>query len=200
MRTDKRREAVLQLRRRYERDEAHSRQVCKLALNLFDQLQSLHGLGSQERGWLEAAALLHDIGWSQMDEPHHKASLKLILQHGLPGWSEEETLVVANVARYHTKAPPQSKHRHFDRLDARHQETVILLAALLRLADGLDQFHNSSVKRILCSQKEQRVLLKLEAVENAELSLQGLEKKKDLFEEQYHRKIEVQVQALESDD
>ncbi|NLP12661.1 HD domain-containing protein [bacterium] len=186
---DKRMEGVFRLMRRYDLEEAHSRHVCKLALELFDQLQALHGLSALERQWLEAAALLHDIGWSQAVQAHHKASLRLILHERLPGWSDEEALIIANIARYHRKSLPCSKHRHFARLSSKRQESVIRLAALLRLADGLDSLHDGRVKRITCTSVDAQVRICLAAGRDASPALAGLDKKKELFEEHYRRKL-----------
>ena len=47
---------------RYQYDEAHSRQVAKLALAMFDKLGKHHGLDSHSRILLQATAQLHDIG------------------------------------------------------------------------------------------------------------------------------------------
>jgi len=186
---DIRMEGVFRLMRRYDHEEAHSRHVCKLALELFDQLQALHGLSALERQWLEAAALLHDIGWSQAGQAHHKASLRLILRERLPGWSDEEALIIANIARYHRKSVPRSKHRHFARLSSKRQESVIRLAALLRLADGLDRLHDGRVKRITCTSANAHVRIRLASGRDPSPALAGLEKKKELFEEHYRRKL-----------
>lgn len=60
--SDRRLVPVLDLARlRGDGDEAHWFAVSRLALQLFDQLQSLHHFGRQERFWLECAALLHTL-------------------------------------------------------------------------------------------------------------------------------------------
>jgi exopolyphosphatase / guanosine-5'-triphosphate,3'-diphosphate pyrophosphatase len=189
-------ESAHRLMRRYESEVEHARHVCRLALNFFDQLQSLHHLNELERQWLEAAALLHDIGWSQPGQAHHKASLQLILQEGMPGWSEEELLVVANIARYHRKSPPKAKHRYFARLPAVHQVTVARLAAILRLADGLDRLHDASVQQLICRQEDQQICITISAVGDAATALAGLERKKELFEELYLRTIVTDIQPV----
>jgi alpha-galactosidase len=48
---------------------------------LFDELQPLHLLGAQERFWLNAGALLHDIGWIEGQKGHHKTALRTILHN-----------------------------------------------------------------------------------------------------------------------
>ena len=57
-----RRRSVIELAERCNYSPTHAQQVAKLALALFDQTQSAHGLTDRERDWLEYAALLHDIG------------------------------------------------------------------------------------------------------------------------------------------
>ena len=76
-----RRSSVLGLARRCGWDEAHGRQVARLATQLFDSTTALHGLGLDDRELLEHAALLHDIGHHVAHESHHKHTCYLI-QHG----------------------------------------------------------------------------------------------------------------------
>ena len=56
----------MELGRRYDfgRGEGHALKVRDLALKIFDDAErlGLHGMGPRERLWLEAAALLHDVG------------------------------------------------------------------------------------------------------------------------------------------
>ena len=73
---------VVDLLRVWERRPRHVFHVANLALQLFDQLASLHGLGERDRLMLESAALLHDIGASGPGrEEHHKESARLIRKH-----------------------------------------------------------------------------------------------------------------------
>ena len=93
--------SAIDLGRRYEFDEPHARQVCRLALRLFDELRELHGLGEEERRILLAAGLLHDIGQHVSYHQHHKHSRYLILHsqpRGLTPWETELVALVATVA------------------------------------------------------------------------------------------------------
>jgi exopolyphosphatase/guanosine-5'-triphosphate,3'-diphosphate pyrophosphatase len=102
--------AVKTLQLKYDPEPFHSNQVTKLALQLFDELSALHGLSVPERLLLEAAALLHDIGYARESDGHHKNSLKMILEYGLPGFNPTEIAIIANVARYHRKSLPAADH------------------------------------------------------------------------------------------
>jgi exopolyphosphatase/guanosine-5'-triphosphate,3'-diphosphate pyrophosphatase len=135
---------------RYETEPLHVRQVCRLALRLFDLLQFWHRRGEEDRRLLEIAALLHDIGWSQTADGkgHHKWSARLILEYPWVTLPKEEVAVLAQVARYHRKALPSGEHEGFQMLSAANQRRVSELAALLRVGDGLDRTHRQRVQQI----------------------------------------------------
>ncbi len=141
-------ETALATARQYPEELAHLEQVARLAVTLFDQLAAVHALGDRERELLCCAALLHDIGIAVSYQRHHKHSLALILEQPLPGFSPDEQLLVANVARYHRKAQPKAKHPHFAQLAEADREAVRHLAAVLRMADGLDRAHEHAVEQL----------------------------------------------------
>src|SRR5438477_13095773 len=76
-------EEVLALMQTMETRPLHVTHVTNLALQLFDGLSSLHGLGERERVLLEAAGYLHDIGhqFDYLGTGHHKESARLIREH-----------------------------------------------------------------------------------------------------------------------
>jgi exopolyphosphatase/guanosine-5'-triphosphate,3'-diphosphate pyrophosphatase len=170
----------------YLQDMAHLEQVRKLALNLFDSLQSLHQLGSYERGLLECAPLLHDLGLSQGVKRHNKTSMKMILNDTLLPLTFEERQIVANIARYHRRGLPKQKHYNLASLSKKTVNTIYALAGLLRIADAFDCLHNTvaaadfkllTVK--LTSNKE--VVFECFSTSNT-LIEQAFDKKKNLFE------------------
>lgn len=141
-------EACIALGRSLGFEEEHCRQDARLAVQLFDLLADLHGLGDEERDLLYAAGLLHDIGYVGGYWGHHKTAYKLILRADLPGLPDREKRIVANVARYHRGARPKLSHKGFAALDPDDREVVELLGGLLRLADGLDRSHVDAVHDI----------------------------------------------------
>lgn len=70
-----RRRNVIYLARRCHYPQTHSHHVAKLAIKLFDQTKLLHGLGEQEREWLEYAAILHDVGYLIHARQHHNTPI-----------------------------------------------------------------------------------------------------------------------------
>jgi exopolyphosphatase/guanosine-5'-triphosphate,3'-diphosphate pyrophosphatase len=138
--------ACITLGRRCGFEEEHCRQDARLALQLFDLTSELHHLSDEYRDLLYCAGLLHDIGYVQGYWGHHKTAYKLIMKAELPGLTQREKQIVANVARYHRGARPKPKHKGFSSLDPDDQEIVEVLGAILRLADGLDRSHNDAVR------------------------------------------------------
>ena len=140
--------ACIALGQTYAFEEGHSRQDARLAVRLFDLTADWHHLDDEYRDLLYCAGLLHDIGYAQGYWGHHKTAYNLIMQANLPGLSEREKQIVANVARYHRGAWPKREHKGFAALDADDREVVELLGAILRLADGLDRSHLDAVQEL----------------------------------------------------
>jgi exopolyphosphatase/guanosine-5'-triphosphate,3'-diphosphate pyrophosphatase len=138
--------ACITLGRRCGFEEEHCLQDARLAVRLFDLTAELHGLDDGHRDLLYCAGLLHDIGYVEGYWGHHKTAYRLIMKAGLPGLTEREKLIVANVARYHRGARPKLKHKGFAALDPDDRDVVRVLGSLLRLADGLDRSHMDAVQ------------------------------------------------------
>ena len=179
------------LMKEFDREPSHAIQVSTLALQLFDELSILHGMNQKDRELLEAAALLHDIGWSKGPKGHHKNSMKMILLNELPGWDEKEKLLIANIARYHRKSFPSLKHKNFDKLDKENQEKVKTLASLLRIADGLDRSHTNCVKKIQAELDADCVHLHIFCRGEISAEIYGFEKKSDFFTQTFNINIVV---------
>ena len=181
--------------RRCQYSEVHSRHVVMLATMLFDQTQSLHGLGQQEREWLEFAALLHDVGYLVHVRQHHKHSYYLIKHGDISGLTEEEVEIIANVARYHRRAMPQLGHATFKALGKLQRTVVQVLSALLRVADGLDRSHFSVVRDVNVVIGP-TILLTLHCIGDPELEIWAARNRADLFEKVFQRPVQFVAQTV----
>ena len=183
--------SVLQLARRCNWDEGHSRQTARLALHLFDQTADLHRLGPDDRELLEHAGLLHDIGEHVSTESHHKHSAYLI-QHGrLRGFAPHEVDFVAALARAHRGAGPRPSHEPFASLDRDAKDRVVRLAALLRVADGLDRGRAGAVDDVEVVLNGTRAQLRVKAAGDISIELWGARRKRELFERIFERRLDV---------
>jgi exopolyphosphatase/guanosine-5'-triphosphate,3'-diphosphate pyrophosphatase len=162
-------------------EQRHSQHVASLALQLFDQLQEPLDLPPHDRLLLEAAALLHEIGYLINYEKHHHHSYHLIMHGNFRGLSPKQRELVANIARYHRKAGPKKKHANFAKLSAAEQETVRRLSAILRLADGLDRTHMQRIKNLKAEVKDGQLLLMVTSDRLPDVDLWGGQQKGKLF-------------------
>lgn len=186
---DPRRRSVIDLARRCDWHKTHSEHVAMLCLKLFDELRGVHGLGDAERELIEYAALLHDIGWHIAGKGHHKHAMYLITNGDLKNFDEEEVAVIANIARYHRKSPPTTRHEAYNRLAPDARQVVDVGAALLRLADGLDRSHASVITGARCEIGRKKIQCTLSARSDAELEIWGARRKMDLFQTVFGRDI-----------
>jgi exopolyphosphatase/guanosine-5'-triphosphate,3'-diphosphate pyrophosphatase len=191
--TPMRRASIEGLARRCGWDEAHGRQVASLACQLFDHLLPIHRLGADDRELLDYAALLHDIGEHVSNIGHHKHTAYLI-QHGrLRGFSPDEVLVLAALARYHRNGDPKPAHEPFGSLSTEDQDRVTKLAAVLRVADGLDRGHCGATEGLDVSVTDDRVRITIDGRGDVDLEAWGARRKKALFERLFGRRLDVAV-------
>jgi exopolyphosphatase/guanosine-5'-triphosphate,3'-diphosphate pyrophosphatase len=168
---DVRRRSVVELGERCGYSPAHARHVAELALAIFDQTRAVHKLGDREREWLEYGALLHDAGVHISYERHHRHSYYLIKNGELRGFDPEEIEIIALLARYHRQATPKKTHDGYGLLKGRLRRTVKTLAAMLRLAEGLDRSHAQVVTALDVVPRGDQFLIRLRAAGDAELEL-----------------------------
>ncbi len=187
--------ACIALGRIHGFDEEHCRQDARLALRLFDLSSRFHALDSRHRDLLEYAALLHDIGYVEGYVGHHKAAYQMILQADLPGLSEQERHIVANVARYHRGARPTLQHRGFAALTDHEQAVVRRLSAILRLADGLDRTHTDAVRYLEVTSENNRFVVLVSCPDGCAIEAWAGTKKGRFFGELFGVQVEVRVTA-----
>jgi exopolyphosphatase/guanosine-5'-triphosphate,3'-diphosphate pyrophosphatase len=195
-----RRRSVEALAARFAGENAHGQQVARLALALFDGTAHALGLGPAARELLEYAALLHDIGHAIDHDRHHRHTHYLIRNAELLGFEPEEIEVVAAVARGHRKQIPKPGDPHLRALRAPVRRRVRSLAAILRLADGLDRTRFGVVKRLDIRLVDERLLVSLETRgADAELELWAASRRADLLGRLLGREVALRVAPADAD-
>jgi CHAD domain-containing protein len=137
---------VEQMCARYQVDMAHAYGVRDFALALFDATLSIHNLGSERRRLLSVMGLLHNVGLETDPDRHHVAGREIILEHPLLGVSEIERRMLAAAVYLHRK---RIRHKRLRKpvvasLPPSILRDALVLAAIVRLADGLDYSQNQT--------------------------------------------------------
>jgi len=177
--------SVLQLLQKFQPEERqlrHARHVAQLSLALFDGLRLTHRLGTDARQVLHYAALLHDVGSIIGYDGHGQHSYYVIRNGNLRGLSAGEVERVAEVARYHGKARPRKRDEAFRALDRAQRREVRWLAAILRIAEGLDRSHYQLVRELAVRRRGRRVTLALTTRPGARLEVWAARDRADLLE------------------
>ncbi len=191
---ERRRASIEQLASRLDPDPGHSRQVARLADELFLALQPHFELGDPERQWLAFAARLHDIGFSISDKSHHKHGEYLVRNAALPGFWPEEVDLLAQVVRFHRGKPPHhAKHEAFRALAPWHRQVVRKLAAILRVADALDRRRHQAVQSLTTVLDDQVFRVTLSASGNVDAEMEAFLDKGVLLATLLDRRLEVTV-------
>lgn len=194
--SDPRRCSVVRFARHVGETGPHGPHVAALALQIFDQLAGEFELPAEAREWLEYAALLHDVGHHLSHDHHHRHSYYMIRNGDLLGFRHEEIEILAQVARYHQKAPPKSSDEGYNSLSARSREIVRVLSAILRVADALDRSHFSIVQEVRINRRGKAVTAQLFTDgKDAALELWETRNRAGLLERVLGRPVEFRIAA-----
>ena len=105
--------------------------------------------------------------------------------------------MMATIARYHRGSSPlgqrgrraSGEHEDFRLLDRRQQESVIGLAAILRIADGLDRSYSQKVSGLLLETTGKRITLYVRSEDNCTLETWAASRKAKWFEKAFRVSI-----------
>ncbi len=208
------------LAQRCKYEQAHSEQVARLSLSIYDSLMRARPRHERQRGremgalrgWgmvgalepfertiLEAAGVLHDVGIMVEYRRHHKHSETIVRHADLAHWSDRDRELLAQVCRYHRRSEPSERHEAYAKLSDADQHIVQRLASVLRVADGLDRSHAQVVKSVVL--KHERDVLRVEAVANgaARDERKAAASKGTMLEKLLGVSLEVSIEAVDAE-
>lgn len=191
--TNLRLNTLVNLIKKYECDETHSLHIWKLSRIIFDSLKKEYSLTDHDLEMLEAACYLHDAGFFVSADSHHKHSYYLINNSEMPGFTSDESEIIANIARYHRKSMPKEKHSNFNQLRDSYKEKIWILGGILRLTEGLDRRQNSFIQDLDIKITKKKINIRLLPVESAfpEIELWGAKRRKEMLEIATNKKVNL---------
>ncbi|MBK9171314.1 MAG: Ppx/GppA family phosphatase [Bryobacterales bacterium] len=182
---------VERLARRYGVSMPHARHVAWIARRLFDALQPVHQASPAAGIVLEAAAMLKDAGHFISDTRHHRHSYYVVLHSALPGFTERERMMAANLCRYHRRSLPSSGHTGFAALNAQEQRIVTSMTPLLRLADALDRSRKQVVRDLGIRLSAVQIEIEARALAAPELEVWAAQEAAEAFRAVFRRELNV---------
>ena len=129
------------------------RRAARLSLQLYDGLVNCGLIAKEsqieERFILHAAALLQETGRFEEGNAYHKESYRMIRKISPPpGWTKRDLAFVALVARFHRRALPYPDHEKLRAYELPLRQSLIRLAAILRLSDAFQAKTYRAIRRL----------------------------------------------------
>jgi len=148
-------------------DFARARRTARLALQLYDGLVNCGLIAREsqieERFILHAAALLQEVGRFKKGRAHHKESFRMIRKiTPPPGWTKRDLEFVALVARFHRRALPYPDHKKLSAYELPLRQSLIRLAAIVRLADAFQGKPYRALRRLQVEQSPGLLVIRAE--------------------------------------
>ncbi len=160
------------------------------ALQLFRDMQAVHELPPEYGSWLEAAAMMRDVGKFMNYQGHHRHAQYIIANSELFGFTPQQRAIMSAIARYLGKSRPDPADRTMRPIPPEEFTRVQRAVVLLRLAVALNQDRASDVLKVTLRVYPKRVLMELSPGRTgAELELWSLRKEGDYFREVFRREL-----------
>jgi exopolyphosphatase/guanosine-5'-triphosphate,3'-diphosphate pyrophosphatase len=188
-------QAVEEACRRYGIDPRQAEPVRQHAAQMFRDLSPVHELPPEYQTWLEAAAMLRDIGKFLNHQGYHRHAQYIVANSELYGFTPQQRVVTSAIARYQGKSRPSPEGRTMRQVPPEEYEHVRRAVVLLRLAVALNQDRASDVLKVRTRVYPKRVMLELlPGRTGAELELWSLRKEAAYFREVFGRDLFVALE------
>lgn len=147
-------------------DLEHNRRVSRFAVQIHDSLARfgmLKDAHKNSRELLKAAAMVHEVGRFAGNKDHHKSTHRMVSSlDRVVGWTRQEVMAMASVARYHRGALPQASRLRD--IPIAQRKIITLLAGILRLANALDDERDGQIQRIKVSQHANYIVIQAQGL------------------------------------
>ena len=187
-----RHDALLSAAKHYGADLTFAQRIRDFALALFRRLQSVHQLPAEYADWLEAAAMLHEVGAYINRSGRRRHTYYVIANSEIFGYTPLQRRIIAAIARFVGKSLPSASNQVMRVLPGLEQINVSKAIALLRLARALDQGRRAAVAELKVRVQPRgrvRLLLTPKASESIELELWAIEQERNYFETVFGREL-----------
>jgi len=186
--------SVIELCRKYGVEPKQMEPVRHHVTQLYDSLKRVHELPEDYRHWLQAAAMMHEVGKFMNHQGHHRHTQYILANSEIYGFTTEQRALVAGIARYLGKSRPEPMDRMMRLIPAEEHANLVRAVVLLRLAVALNQDRASDVLRVKPMVYPRKVVLQLTPGRTgASLEMWSLRKEADYFLEVFRRELLVEL-------
>ena len=190
-----REDALMLLAKRYGVDTRHAVRVRDIAQQLFRATKDIHRLPAEYAEWLGAAAMLHELGSYVNRTGRHRHTYYLIASSELFGFSPEQRLLVAAIARYIGKSRPSERDREVRNLRPSARDLLNRAVVLLRIARALNQGRRGVIQKLRARESGAEIVLHLIGKPDMDLEVWAAEKERSYFRDVFGRDLVVKSTA-----
>jgi exopolyphosphatase/guanosine-5'-triphosphate,3'-diphosphate pyrophosphatase len=192
-----RRPSIDRLLALHHNEDVHTEHVARLAVDLFDRAHRALRLPPRDRRLLQAAARLHDIGYHSRPTSHVEAGAELLIRSGLRGNSDADTRRIAAILLLHGR-DYRLLLKHPLVTGSSEPDRLLRLAALLRVADGLDHGHLQDARVRSLRRTRGRLMLTVESDQFPD-NIPAARAKADLWNRTFAKKLRIQPAVTRPD-
>lgn len=176
--------AARHLSEHYGSYSEHLNALQDIAGQIFDAMKRIHGLSKRERLLLQVAAILHDCGKYVSFVNSPGMAYHIVMASEIIGLSHRERQIVALTILYNNNELDDYEDISVE-LDQEGYLIIAKLAAILRVANALDQSHKQKFKRLRIALKERELVCTVESLEDISLEQALFTSKTKFFENVY---------------
>lgn len=180
----------------YQCHKEHLETVRAYSCLIFDKMKKIHGLNYKKRLLLELASLLHELGYYVNSKYHLRSTFDLIKNTDIYGLTDEEVLLIANIAHFTEFHVPNYNDSNYMQLSDKNKLLVSKLVAIFRLANALDKSHKHKISGIKVKLCDDCLTLTGESEENIFLEKWAFEECAPFFEEVFGIKPRLAVKSM----
>ena len=164
----------------YNYDPKHSATVEEIALEIFDQIKKIHGLGKKDRLLLQVAAIMHSLGEFEGTDDYQQIVYDMLKCFNIVGLRKQDMIVIAE-ASY--KAMHHTDEGEFiePTLSRGHQIKITKMAAILKLAEALDISRKQKFRKINIHATGKKLKIEAESGQNFILEEWGFARASTFF-------------------
>lgn len=174
--------ASLSIANKYHVDQKHVDNVQTLALQIFDKIRKLHGLGKRERLLLQLGVILHSCGCYINEIHSRECSYRIIMSTEIIGISHKERAMIANMVRYNQSSFPSYEELEED-FTRDEYITMVKLNAILKTANVLDKSNRQKIKNVGVTLHDGILTITADTMADITLEKGLFHYKADVFEE-----------------
>ena len=172
--------------KRYDINVAHSLQVRRLSMKLFDNLKVVHGFTDEYRTLLYASTILHDIGMHIEYYNHQNHGFYLAMNSRLCGLTNAQIISCAYLIGMHRNEKLKADLSPYDVVISKREfKRLTDLSMLIGLSEKLDRSESGTIEDLEVDVKGNTITLKLFASETPVLEMASAEEYVSKFKESF---------------